>query len=713
MAAASNTADKPSDTSREWIKHARIISLGAGGHSIDEYKAYLGRLRPDAVHVIGTSHGGKVDFVSSVGPCADDDSLVRQRIDIAHDLGIKVIANHSGVGNSAAGDAHPDWRRVTADGSLATDNSAGWQMDLLSPYPEQWFLVQVEEMLRDYGADGLWVDGDCWYLRPSYSQAMVDRFKAETGFDAPRMSDDTWPAHLAPTSAGPTDPDKTGFSADAEQLELQRLWLAFNRKIFREFQQKTGQLCHRYGAVYASNGTHSLDSGPDPVPEWMDYLSHDIPEFSDSGCTMSSLKARFNDTQGIPHDVMTWDHNSHNPWGGFKTYPKAAKQYFCETASAIANGAIWNQWTSRPYHAQGLEIADFIRARRDILSDTESAAQIAVLHSTSTFYVHSLGLFKTTVGNKPVWGAAHALQTAGHHFDIVSEINLPRRLGQYRLIILANQTHLTAETVDLLTRFVRDGGRLIVAGSSGLGDGNTQALAEILGIEPQTSLDNDEALAIETLPQWIDEVPRPSGAGICTLSMPGPWIHVQPTRAKVICNCLVAPDGEQLKPIGSTGWCWESAAVRPDPDRPFLTLNTFGRGRAFYIAGELFGHYEKHHYFGLRSLILDIVRRALPKPLVRARAKRPVEISLRRRSDRLICHLVNINVEGTNVCLETQYQRLPPTGPVRVELRLDRPIASVQHMPTGEQIPFRATRTGPSCFRAKNVDVMESFVISF
>ena len=192
-----------SDARREWIKHARVIELTHGNmQSIDEFRLHLQRLQPDAIHAMGCTHDGGMDYPTSVGPGAKDDTPVRERIDVARQLGIKVIAQHSGVGNTAAGEAHPEWIRTTATGAPSDQKFAGWQMDLLGDYPEQWFLVQVEEMLRDYGVDGIWVDGDCWYTYPCYSPPTLERFKAQTGLDAPRIDDVTWQRLHAPTTAG-------------------------------------------------------------------------------------------------------------------------------------------------------------------------------------------------------------------------------------------------------------------------------------------------------------------------------------------------------------------------------------------------------------------------------------------------------------------------------------------------------------------------------
>ena len=699
-----------SQSSREWIKKARIMELSHGAmESVDEFRLHLQRVRPDGVHLIGCSHAGVMSYRSKIGPGAQDETALLERIEVARKLGIKIIGSHSGMGNKAAGDAHPEWIRVASDGKPSTQNFCGWQMDPLSPYPEEWFLPQVEEMLRDYGIDGLWVDGDCWYMFPSYSEAWLKRFREETGLEAPRIQEETkW--HLSVPTAADKAVAEGSTPVVPDETDRLRKWLAFSRKVFREFQQKTGELCHRYGAVYTSNATHSVDTGPDAVPTWIDYLSADIPEFESSGCTMASLKARFNATQGVPHDVMTWDFNSRNPWGGLQTYPKGRRQLFCEVASAIANGAIWNNWTSRPHDGAAWEIADFIHKHEDILSETQSAAEIAIVHSSTSFYVHSEGLFRWKEGNKPVRGASRALQIGGHHYDIVSEANLSRFMDRYRLLILAGQTHLPEETIALLDRFMTGGGRLLVTGRSGFGDGSTTALAHILGLKPQAGKP-DPSVMLEVRPEWIDEIPKPEGASLCVMAMATPREAIVPEAAEVVQHALTRRRGAERELATMTGWSWPSSRAQPDESRPFLTRNRFGEGAAWYVAAEVFGHYEKHLYFGIRHLILDVIDRILPHPLVRARGKLPVEVSLRRKNDATyVCHLVNVNVEGTNNCMETQYHRNVPTGSVEVEIRLPARPKSATLARTGQPVESEYHEGVLRC-RTDSVDVMESVII--
>ncbi len=697
---------------RSWIGNARIIELTHGStYTDDQFKRNLERMRPDAIMGIGCTHDGVVNYDSRIGPNRGPEATERtvRRIEIAHSLGIKVIATHSGVGNRAAGDAHPEWIRIMADGNPSPVNRAGWQMDLLSDYPERWFLAQVEEMLRDYDADGLWVDGDCWYLRPSYSKATIDAFVEQTGYEPPQIDESAWEM-AAPTSS-------TSFARDIFEgfpevnRDQWREWMRFTREVFWDFQRKTGELCHRYGCIYASNGTHSVDSGPMPVPEWMDLLSHDIPGYESSGSFMASLKARFNGTQGVPHDVMTWDFNSRNPWARpdpIQVYPKGEKQYLAEVCSAVANGAMWDHWTTRAHNGAAWKVADYLR-KRDYLFGSESAADVAVLHSASSFFENNGGFLITRPGNHPVWGAAQALWESGYAFDVVSEYNLERLVPKYRLIVLANQTVLSEATIALLERFVEEGGRLLVAGRSGI-SGDRQAFAKVLGIEERVETAKESIVTFPADPEIMHlEAPEDSDAFV--LSVQSEWHSVSPAGCVVEIGAMNAVSSGPPDARGPVGWLWRGHGTVENKDAPVLTSNKSGKGVGWYLAVDLFGHYYRTQYYGVRNLISDVVNRALPSPAAIARGSLPVECALRRRGVYTFCHLVNINTVSRNNRIETQVEHLPVVEDATVALRTAAGPAEAIDADTGAALDFDFS-DGKTVIRVGRVEIMRSIRIA-
>jgi hypothetical protein len=693
----------------KWLYEANVLELTHGSIRDDEFIGYLKRLRPTAVNLLGTSHDGVMNYPAKIGPSHDAGTCEKTlgRIKQARSLGIKIISQHSGVGNTAAGDAHPEWIRIEQNGEPSSDKFAGHPMCLTSPYAAEWFLPQVDEMTGAYGADALWVDGDCWYLWPCYCDRCVARFKEETGLEPP---------HLPKEQIGLTAPTPFGRLEDVhtdppppETIAAWRKWMAFHRKIFRAFQKSAADVCHKNNAAYASNWSYTYVN-PDPVPEWVDWLTGDTPEFENTGAWCASLKARFDTTQGCPHDVMTWDQVSHNPWSKppFQTYPKGRDQLRQEVASAIANGAIWYNWTSRYNPAGCLETADFVHQRSDMLRGTESLAEIALLHTTTSFYVHSEGFMQFKPGNRPIWGGHRVLLYGGRHHDIVNEVNFARRMNRYRLVILAGQTHLDDATRARLREFVEQGGRLLIAGRSGLGDGNRQTLADLLGLDAECRIESKLKPFVKVAPEIVDEAPVDDPNVICALGMDIDLIRVRPVAAEVVLANLEPANGNM--PNRVTGWL--APGSFKESGTPLLTRNRFGKGEAWYLAAGVFGHYERIHYFGLRRFILSIIDQILPAPRFLTEADGPIELSVRyqQSSGATFCHLVNIAVEAVNISLETQYERAVPRGPVTLKVRMVRPPKTVTLEPGGRAVDYSFAH-GLLAVKVPGVKIMETVAI--
>lgn len=693
----------------KWLYEASVLELTHGSIGDDEFIAYLKRLRPMAINLLGTSHDGVMNYPTKIGPSHDADTCERTlgRVEQVKSLDIKIISQHSGLGNTAAGDAHPEWIRIEQTGEPSSDKFVGYPMCLTSPYAAEWFLPQIDEMTREHGADALWVDCDCWYLRPCYCDRCVARFKDETALEPPRLAKE----HIEMTSPTPFGrlEDIHTESPPPETIIAWREWMAFHRKIFRAFQKSVADVCHRNNAAYTSNWSFTYVN-PDPVPEWMDWLTGDTPEFENTGAWCASLKARFDTTQGCPHDVMTWDHVSHNPWAKppFQTYPKGRDQLRQEVASTIANGAIWYNWTSRHNPAGCLEAANFVHQRSNMLRGTESLAEIAILHTTTSFYVHSEGFLQFKPGNRPVWGCHRALLYGGRHHDIVNEVNFTRRINQYRLVILAGQTHLDDATRARLCEFVEQGGRLLIDGRSGLGDGTRQMLAALLGLEVECRIESELKPCVKVAPEIVDEVPVDDPNVICALGMDIDLIRVKPAGAEVILANLEPVSGHMTNRV--VGWLAPESFK--ESDVPMLTRNRFGKGEAWYLATGVFGHYERIRYFGLRRFILGIVDQILPEPQFLAEADGPVELSVRYQESSGItfCHLVNIAVEAVNISLETQYECVAPCGPVTLRVRMAQPPKTVTLEP-GSRAAEYSFAHGVLTVKVSDVNIMETVAI--
>ena len=131
------------------------------------------------------------------------------------------------------------------------------------------------------------------------------------------------------------------------------------------------------------------------------------------------------------------------------------------------------------------------------------------------------------------------------------------------------------------------------------------------------------------------------------------------------------------------------------------------------MSTDVFGHYDKHPFFGLKHALLAVVARILPSPIIRARSERPVEISLRRKGESsLVCHAVNINTVAMHPSTETQYEHHISTGRVAISIRSKERPESVQLLPDGTALPWTHDR-GIIRFELPDVDILETVHVEY
>ncbi len=693
---------KPLDSS--WINPSSHIEHWSNFYKpnhFSEFKRSLELSKPSAVVLLGGGYAGNVNWQSRFNIRPYPDKILApllKRIEICRELDIKIILVMSGIGNRRAGTLHPEWIRLDSSFNPSKENQCGYQMDPLSPYLDKWFLPQLREALAPpYNADALWVDTDCWYFKPSYSEATIARFRELHGeLPVPLISDET----LNQTQILPSNLDP------ARDLAIEK-WMILNRKIFREWQEKIASTCHEFGALYCGNASYHPDAGPEAPPRYIDFLSHDIPPFPYSGCTKSSFKARGLDPLGKPFDIKIWNLTSLQSWGGYFPYPKGAQQHQCEVASLIANGGTFCHWNSTNSIKPAMPIIKMIRARKPLLINTTSLAEIALLNTPESYYANSNQLMWAKAANTPLWGLSRALQLGGFDFNIINQDSFDKKLSQFKIVILARQTHITKKTRRLLEVFVSEGGTLIC----GIKSFNPE-LSRLLGIDPKIKPLSNKFLQLEIEPSSIQASPQ--GEGICTLNMHEIEYQVELEGATSIQNYLKDSDIDP-KGLNSTSG-WTTRAIQTN--KPFLTMNRFGKGKAYLITCDIFANYQNNLYFGLKNLILSIVDRAYPSPLIRARAQRYVEVSLRDQpsQNRKILHLINLNISSFNNSVETQYEHSIDTGPIEVTIK--RPGENYWDLyhyfgeVTGSKLVtnYYETQTHTT-YRINPVSTMESFIL--
>ncbi len=125
-------------------------------------------------------------------------------------------------------------------------------------------------------------------------------------------------------------------------------------------------------------------------------------------------------------------------------------------------------------------------------------------------------------------------------------------------------------------------------------------------------------------------------------------------------------------------------------DFPAVTLNRVGRGQVAYVAAPVFESYHRYYDHHTAGVVLDVIDRLLPDPIVRSHAPPNVETSVMRRGDDLIVHLVNHNArERKSAGYVSVVHHIPELRDVRLEVRAAPGVERVLSVPDERELPGR------------------------
>ncbi len=582
----------------------------------------LNRVGPDYVQYDCKGHAGYAGYPTEVGtpsPGIVNDSLaIWRKVTQEHDVGLFI--HFSGVWDSVAVEKHPEWARIDAEGK--PDNRA---TSVFGPYVDELLIPQLKEVVAKYDLDGLWVDGECWSAKLDYSEAALEQWKKETGYEeAPKKS------------------------SDPHWLE----WKMFHRRHFERYLCLWIDALHEFrpDLQITSNWMYTTFA-PKPIVCDLDFLSGDYSP--GQSVARAQVEARYLANTGMPWDLMAWGFNKgENLRWSLKT-PVQLQQ---EAAVVLMQGGgfqIYNNPTRAGYLQETIietlgQVADFCREYQKVSHNSTSVPQAALLLSSETMWDSSDNVYTPWGGElQSLEGALHALLELHYSVDVLAEHQLQPRLSEFPLVVIPDSYKLADEFKESLIEYVEKGGNLLL-----LGERCARLFASVTGVDFVGKPENVRA-----------ELKAPSGP----VNANGEWQKVELTSAK------------------AAGYRYPNRDTRKNGVIA-ATLNEVGKGKIGAVYGPIALDFYRSHHPYLREFIGKITHLLFANPAIQVEAPPCIDVALRKtQNGKLSVHLLN----RANAPVSDRYgiiDFVPTVGPITIKLNMEEKPNKITAVPRNRRL---------------------------
>ncbi len=589
-------------------------------------ESIIEKVKPDYIQCDSKGHPGYSSYPTKVGTQAG--GFVRDALKIwrqaTAEHGVALYVHHSGVFDMTAIRNNPDWAQVDKDGRRDENFTS-----VFGPYVDKLLIPQLKELRSDYDIDGVWVDGECWAMRPDYSQWAIDVFEKKTGItEMPRKPQ------------------------DAHYWEF----LEFCREGFRQYLNHYTTELHKFDPQFqlCSNWGYSSFM-PDPVYSEVDWLSGDCT--ANNSVNSARFEGRCLRGQGKPWDLMAWGFY-HKDDSLFNT--KTAVQLQQEAASVISLGggfqayfvqngdASINDWQM---DVMG-EVAKFCRARQEICHKAQPVPQIALLYSREGLYHRITNVFKLPWEYPllELQGSMQCLLDSQYSVEILMEHHLSGRMREYPLIVIPEWDYLGEDFKTQLLAYVTDGGNLLLIGTK-----PTSIFKEQLGVTF-----NGEPVKKN---QWLENGGRLGS--------------INTLYQSVTLNASAKPFG---KIFAANNFKAEFV--------PAASINKYGQGRIAGVYFDFGQRYSQARTVVARKFLNSLVRQLFPEPIVGITGSHYVDVTVNRIGGKLTVNLVNTAGPHDNAAVNV-FDEIPSVGPLEITIRYPEKPKNVRLEPAGQAVKYK------------------------
>ncbi|MCL1793365.1 MAG: alpha-L-fucosidase [Oscillospiraceae bacterium] len=596
-------------------------------------------MRPDFIQCDCKGHAGYSSYPTKVGNPAP--GFVKDQLEIwrktTKQYGIPLAMHYSGVWDTKAMEAHPEWAATNEDGSQNKNMASTFK-----GYADGLLIPQLCELANGYGVDAAWIDGECWATVPDFDEERLAAFEKESGLK------------LVKDGEGKYD----------RRSKEYRGFLDFCRKRFFEYLAHYVDEVHNRANNFeiASNWAFSSHI-PAPVCADVDYLSGDFtPIDSYNG---ARFEGRALCGQGKPWDLMAWGF-FHDFSGGGRAV-KSAVSLCREAAGVLPLGGGFQMYNTqnrdgsvRLWEIRELaEVSKFVREREPFLKGSKPLSDIGILYSYYDMANKSDSLFFAG-GNEETKGAVKLVLDSANPCGIVMDHMLtPEFLEGKTTMILPEIKYMSGEIKDKLLKFVDSGGNIIISGYE-----CCKLFEQVLdGVKIDGR--KDQTMNIYDNMRYICQKANLAEATVS-----------ESETTKILRKCSSGAYG-----IG------ESTELNASVI-PIATQTKYGKGNIVAIYYNIFELYSQAPDFYIRNMVAGFIDELGPEKLVGYEGQKFVDIVPSEKDGSLLINLTNTSGIYAENRLRA-YDEITPLCDMRVTARIKKEPKSVTLQPEGKILDYK------------------------
>jgi len=571
----------------------------------------------------------EINFETSVRTCELPDFLT-DHIKAAREAGIRVIVYFNvHHGNESC----IEWAQYGSDGKpIVMLYGAGWGFCVNSSFRQ--VATKLAEDVGKYDIDGLFMDGPIFLEHGCFCPFCTEFFLKRYGYEMPKEP-----------------------SADAQIFAD---WLEFRENSLAEFIRDVRsalKASNPDAIIYANaNGLVPQRSTGCNNRKWiehMDVLGAEggfifYVQPSEIPIWKPAATAKLLETQAGGKPRIVFLCGAHKPWDRYILTGAETELLFAHTAAHNANP--WYAVLRSNLGTDGVKSAsrmlEKLEGLESALSETRSAAEVAMLWSAATedFYGTSVDYTDFTAESKQkdvhgrsqesFSGCYEALVRSHVPFDLIDDAALTDgTLSRYKMIVLPNTACVSDKATDALRGFVKGGGCLLSTFAATLYDelGKPRkdfALADVFGVSYTGDIIDPAKYDYITA---TEEGSNILGTMQEVLPAPPSALAVRPSSAQILLRMH-----EHLE-----------SRYRPMPapiEFPAMTVNEYGKGKAYYVAGNVGEFFWTHRLPEHFRWLTAPVKKEVPQLVELLDAPQTIDLTLRRKgTDQLLIHLINFS----------------------------------------------------------------------